>query len=166
MAAPRVRVPKLPLTLKERSALRRAHLSRIDLVRLDPQKLMQATQGALPGKRAQELCSLAQFQQLPFIGPSIATDLLRLGLKNLMDVKKADPGALLKRLERLAGKQDPCVGDVLHSAVWNAKNPKGPERPWWEWSKQRLAKSEKPRKAAGKASKANMPVRPKRKPAG
>ena len=138
MARRRVRVPKLPLTARERAALRRAHLARIDLVRLDPGKLVHATGGALPAPRAKELCALAQFQQLPNVGPSIATDLLRLGLKSLMDVKKADPEALLKRLERLSGQQDPCVGDVLQSVVWNARNPAGPERPWWEWSRKRL----------------------------
>lgn len=134
----RIRVPKLSLSPQERLLLRRAHLARVDLVRLDANKLVQATQGGLPRPRAQELVASAQFQQLPNVGPSVASDLLRLGLRNLMDVKKADPEVLLAKLERLAGKQDPCVGDVLHSAVWHARNPKAPERPWWEWSRKRL----------------------------
>ncbi|MGC4114122.1 MAG: helix-hairpin-helix domain-containing protein [Myxococcales bacterium] len=142
----RIRVPKLTLSPQERLLLRRAHLARVDLVRLDANKLVQATQGALPKPRAQELVASAQFQQLPNVGPSVAADLLRLGLRNLMDVKKADPDALLARLEKLAGRQDPCVGDVLQSAVWHARNPKSPERPWWEWSRQRLERKPARRK--------------------
>ncbi|HEY3452119.1 MAG TPA: helix-hairpin-helix domain-containing protein [Myxococcales bacterium] len=140
------RVPTLPLTAQERLLLRRAHLARVDLVRLDAAKLVQATQGGLPKPRAQELVASAQFQQLPNVGPSAAADLLRLGLRNLMDVRKANPDVLLAKLERLAGRQDPCVGDVLHSAVWHARNPKAPERPWWEWSRQRLDGKVKHRK--------------------
>jgi hypothetical protein len=101
------------------------------------------TSGGLPSPRAKELCALAQFQQLPNVGPSVAADLLRLGLRNLMDLKEADPDLLLARLERLAGRQDPCVGDVLHSAVWHARHPGAAERPWWEWSRERLAKDAK-----------------------
>jgi len=67
-------------------------------------------------------------------------------LLNLVQVAQADPDALLRRLEKVAGKQDPCVGDVLHSAVWHAQHPKASERPWWEWSQQRLAAAKRPRK--------------------
>jgi len=134
----RIRVPKLALTAQEKDALRKAHLARVDLVRLDAATLMKATQGALQAPRAKELVASAQFQQLPNVGPSVASDLLRLGLRNLLDLKKADPDVLLARLERMAGRQDPCVGDVLQSVVWNARNPQGPERPWWEWSRKRL----------------------------
>jgi hypothetical protein len=143
----RIRVPKLSLTSREKAALRKAHLARVDLVRLDAGKLVQATQGALPTPRAKELVASAQFQQLPNVGPSMAADLLRLGLRNLMDVKKADPDLLLRRLQKMAGPQDPCVGDALQSVVWNARNPQGPERPWWEWSRQRLeGKVKRPKK--------------------
>ncbi len=144
----RIRVPKLPLTPQEKLLLRRAHLARVDLVRLDANKLVQATKGALPRPRAQELVACAQFQQLPNVGPSVAADLLRLGLRNLLDVKKADPDVLLARLERLAGRQDPCVADVLRSAVWHARNPKAPGRPWWEWSRKRLDGKGKAKKKA------------------
>jgi hypothetical protein len=143
MAPRQIRAPKLSLTSRENVALRRAHLARIDLVRLDPLELVKATDGEVSTTRAKELCALAQFQQLPNVGPSVATDLSRLGLRDLADVRKADPDSLLRRLEKIAGKQDPCVGDVLHSAVWNARNPRGPERPWWEWSRERLEQKSK-----------------------
>ncbi len=147
--ARRPRTPKLKLAPPERAALRAAHVSNLDLVRFTPRELSKATKGRVPVDRARELCALAQFQQLPWIGPSIATDLLRLGLLNLLQVAQADPDALLRKLEKQAGKQDPCVGDVLHSAVWHAKNPKATERPWWEWSQQRLAAKPAPRRKGG-----------------
>ncbi len=78
------------------------------------------------------------FQELPNIGPAMATDLVRLGLRSLEDLERANPRTLYDRLAAMDGVQhDPCVLDTFEAAVHNLRT--GQELPWWEFSKKRKA---------------------------
>lgn len=77
-----------------------------------------------------ELCSI------PNVGPATASDLLRLGIRQVEDLVGADPDALYERLGELDGRaQDPCVRDVLAAAIAYAQD--GTVEPWWHFTKLR-----------------------------
>lgn len=79
-------------------------------------------------KRA--LCSL------PNVGPATASDLLRLGIRQVEDLVGADPDALYERLSELDGRpHDACVRDVLAAAIAYAQD--GIVKPWWHFTRMR-----------------------------
>jgi hypothetical protein len=77
-----------------------------------------------------------ELQQLPGVGPSIAADLRRLGVKSVKDLARRDPERLYARLCTLTGeRQDPCVLYTFRCAVYAARTEK-PEPEllkWWKW---------------------------------
>jgi hypothetical protein len=80
-------------------------------------------------------------QALPGVGPSIARDLRRLGVKSPADLARRDPEALYQRLNRLTGtRQDPCVLYVFRCAVYAARTPRPAPSltKWWNWKGRRL----------------------------
>ncbi|MEA3202435.1 MAG: hypothetical protein QOI63_101 [Thermoplasmata archaeon] len=90
-----------------------------------------------PGDPAAKQAWLA-FQELPNIGPAMASDFVRLGLRTLDDLERADPQALYDRISALDGvRHDPCVLDTFAAAVHNLRS--GEELPWWEFSRRRKA---------------------------
>jgi hypothetical protein len=90
-----------------------------------------------PGDPRQRQAWLA-FQDLPNIGPAMAEDFVRLGLRSLDDLERADPQDLYDRISRLDGvRHDPCVLDTYAAAVHNLRT--GDELPWWEFSRRRKA---------------------------
>ena len=85
-----------------------------------------------------------ELQQLPAVGPSIAADLRRLGVKSVRDLARRDPERLYARLREITGiRQDPCVLYSFRCAVYAART----ERPepellkWWNWKNKKLAKT-------------------------
>jgi len=125
---------------EERAALRRAHLSKAGLGDLSASEIQRATEGAIPLARARELRALALFQRLPGIGPAMAEDFLKLGYREPAELAGEDPQRMVRRLERMTGAQDPCVGDAFACAVYYAENPDAPhDRQWWDFSRERLA---------------------------
>ncbi len=79
-------------------------------------------------------------QEMPNIGPAMAHDFIRLGIRNPDDVARADPDALYERISRMDGiKHDPCVLDTFRAAVHNART--GQDVPWWEFSRRRKGQS-------------------------
>jgi hypothetical protein len=83
---------------------------------------------------------MRQLRDLAGIGPSIERNLHALGIQNVGQLAKADPGELYQRLGEIEGKrQDPCVLDTFRCAVAQAANPDLPphQRDWWWWSRQR-----------------------------
>jgi hypothetical protein len=79
-------------------------------------------------------------QDLISVGPSIERDFHLLGIHSVPQLAKQDPRKLYSRLERLTGKrQNPCVLDVFHAAVAQARNPRLPAQKcqWWYWSRKR-----------------------------
>jgi len=74
------------------------------------------------------------------IGPAMLRDFDLLGIRSVSQLAKQNPKKLYTRLERLTGQhQDPCVLDVFHAAVAQARNPRLPAQKcqWWYWSRKR-----------------------------
>jgi hypothetical protein len=72
------------------------------------------------------------------VGPRIADDLHRLGIRSVEDLRHNRADDLYDRLCELTGmRQDPCVLDVFRSAVDQANGK--PARRWWEYSRERKA---------------------------
>lgn len=80
--------------------------------------------------------SVKHFQQIINIGPSIADDFRRLGLKRPAQLIDKDPWKLYKRIAKVDGHlHDPCVLDCFMSAVDFMNG--NPPRKWWEYTKER-----------------------------
>ena len=75
-------------------------------------------------------------QAIPGVGPSIARDLRRLGVRRVADLKGRSPEALYQRLNRMSGvRQDPCVLYTFRCAVYFASTarPSAERLNWWWW---------------------------------
>ncbi len=84
--------------------------------------------------------SQRQLRDLISVGPAIERDFHLLGIRTVPQLARHDPHRLYARLERLTGtRQDPCVLDVFHAAVAQARNPRLPVEKcqWWYWSRRR-----------------------------
>ena len=78
----------------------------------------------------------AVLEQLPNIGPSLATDLRRLGIRAPAELTGRDPYALYESLCHVTGRtQDPCVLDVFIASVRFMEG--APPRPWWHYTPER-----------------------------
>ena len=80
--------------------------------------------------------SLKSLQEIPGVGPSIAQNFWRLGIRRVSDLKGADPRELYDQLGKLEGaRQDPCVLYVFRCAVYYASRKRhDPEKlKWWNW---------------------------------
>ncbi len=90
-----------------------------------------------------------ELQVLPGVGPSIAGDLRRLGVKSVKDLARRDPERLYARLCQMTGtRQDPCVLYTFRGAVYAARTEK-PEPEllkWWSWKGRKLAAVSSPRR--------------------
>jgi hypothetical protein len=78
-------------------------------------------------------------QSLPGIGPSLAEDLVELGLRSPEDLHGQDPEALYADLCALRGRRlDPCVLYAFRCAVHAATTgDDDPElRKWWNWKER------------------------------
>ena len=79
-----------------------------------------------------------KLQQIPGIGPSLAQDLLDLGINHVSDLKEKNPEKLYDRLCALRGKGlDPCVLYTFRCAIYYAKKKNhDPELlKWWNWKR-------------------------------
>src|SRR5437870_3682334 len=75
-------------------------------------------------------------QDLPNVGPSIAANLRRIGIRRPEQLRGKDPYLLYVMLCRATGAhQDPCVLDVFIAAVRFADG--GPAKPWWRYTAER-----------------------------
>ena len=83
---------------------------------------------------------IARLEDIPNVGPAVAADLRRLGIKSPGELSGRDPYALYDDLCRLTGQRhDPCLLDTFSAAVWFADGH--PARPWWEVSRERKARA-------------------------
>ena len=79
---------------------------------------------------------------IPGVGPAMAADLRRLGVRRTTDLSGCDPQELYERLEDLDGRHvDRCVLYVFRAAVYHASAADGdPElAKWWNWKDGGLA---------------------------
>jgi hypothetical protein len=76
------------------------------------------------------------------VGPSIARDLRRLGVRRVDDLRGRDPARLYDELESISGTHvDRCVLYVFRCAVHGAgtAEPDGELTKWWNWKDGGLA---------------------------
>ena len=131
-------VVKLPLTLEERSALRRARILLREVSLFSYHDLCEATE--IDKSRCKMLIALAQFQTLGSIGENIAQALWGLGFTSVADLANKDPYEMYQNYSVQVGyRADPCVEDTFRCAVAQAKysNLSQHLKCWWEWSAQR-----------------------------
>lgn len=80
--------------------------------------------------------ALRDLQEIPGIGPSLARDLVGLGILRVADLKSRDPESLYRRFERQVGTHvDRCVLYTFRCAVYYARNERHDPRllKWWNW---------------------------------
>ena len=80
-------------------------------------------------------------ETVPSVGPSIARDLRRLGVKSVAALARRNPERLYRELNRLTGTvQDPCVLYTFRCAVYYARTerPKPALLKWWNWKGRTL----------------------------
>lgn len=85
--------------------------------------------------------ALKGLQRIPGIGPSLAQDLVDLGIRNVSALRHRSPERLYERLCEIRGQhQDRCVLYVFRCAVYFASdNTHDPERlKWWNWKDANL----------------------------
>lgn len=81
-----------------------------------------------------------ELADLTSVGPAMLRDFQMLGVKNVAQLAREDPGEMYERLGRIVGeRQDICVLDVFTAAVAQARDPELPPamRQWWYWSRER-----------------------------
>lgn len=99
-----------------------------------------------------DAAAIAQLRKIPSVGPSLARDLVSLGVRRVADLRGRDPQALYDQLcEQQGQHQDRCVLYTFRCAVYYASTTKpDPEKlKWWNW-KDAPGVAEKARKAAAK----------------
>jgi len=88
---------------------------------------------------------LEELMQIPGVGKSIASDLMRIGITSVRDLQGKDPEALYERSNAMAGKtQDRCLLYVLRCAVYFADTKPEKQNPeklkWWNWKDRKYKK--------------------------
>jgi predicted flap endonuclease-1-like 5' DNA nuclease len=100
---------------------------------------------------------IAALEDIPNVGPSIAGDLRRLGIRAPRELAGRDPYALYEALNRTTGtRHDPCLLDTFIAAVRFMEG--APARPWWKYT------AERKRTLARQAARALPPPPRQRKP--
>jgi predicted flap endonuclease-1-like 5' DNA nuclease len=84
----------------------------------------------------EERIAWRDLQRIPNIGPAMAYDLLRLGVRRSDDLAGRDPDDLYDTLGRMDGvRHDPCVRDTFAAAIDFAET--GESQPWWHFTPER-----------------------------
>jgi len=97
------------------------------------EKLKMIHAQRIPAKERREV---AHLEDIPNIGPAIASDLRQLGITTPGDLPGRDPYALYDDLCRITGQRhDPCVLDTFIAAVRYMEG--SPKKPWWRYTAER-----------------------------
>ncbi len=81
-----------------------------------------------------------KLQDLVSVGPATRSLLASMGVNTVEELALRNPEALFQEVCRKRRKQqDPCLLDVFHAAVAQARNPRLPLEQccWWYWSRVR-----------------------------
>ena len=79
---------------------------------------------------------LSHLEQVPNIGPAIAADLRRLGIRSPRELPGRDPYEMYDDLCRITGQRhDPCLLDTFIAAVRFMEG--APKRPWHAYTAER-----------------------------
>ncbi|WP_455661629.1 helix-hairpin-helix domain-containing protein [Pradoshia sp.] len=127
---------KLPLTEIEKQKLRAAHVHLAQVAHMTAGELSEVLD--CEQARADILIGLAQFQQIPSIGPRAAQMMVHhLGFNCLDAVKNEEPAQLLDLFEsRIGHRVDPCVEDQIRCIVHHANEPQS-RLEWPDFTKAR-----------------------------
>ena len=83
-----------------------------------------------------------ELEDLPNVGPAIARDLRRVGVRKPEGLRGRSPLRLYGNLNRATGsRHDPCVLDTFMAAVDFVNG--APERPWWKYTSKRKSLEKK-----------------------
>ena len=86
--------------------------------------------------QASAVRAVAGLEDIPNVGPAVAGDLRRLGIKTPRELAGRDPYAMYDDLCRLTGQRhDPCLLDTFIAAVRYMEG--GPKKPWWKYTAER-----------------------------
>ena len=89
-------------------------------------------------RKATERAHAVVLEDLPNVGPSVAADLRRIGIRTPQALAGRDPYALYTKLNRVTGtRHDPCVLDTFIAAVRFMEG--APAAPWWHYTAERKA---------------------------
>jgi len=80
--------------------------------------------------------NVARLEDIPNVGPAIATNLRQLGITTPSELLGRDPYAMYEDLCRITSQRhDPCLLDTFIAAVrYMAGEPK---KPWWKYTAER-----------------------------
>jgi hypothetical protein len=77
-------------------------------------------------------------EQLPNVGPALAADLRRIGIRHPHELRGREPLALYRELCRVTGvRHDPCVLDTFMAIADFVAG--APAAPWWAYTARRKA---------------------------
>src|SRR5262249_1421364 len=90
--------------------------------------------GAMKRKPSERDCT--QLEEIPNVGPAVATDLRKLGIKLPSELQGRDPYVMYDDLCRITGQRhDPCLLDTFIAAVRFMEGE--PKQPWWKYTTER-----------------------------
>lgn len=79
---------------------------------------------------------ITDLQQIPNVGPAIASDLRVIGVQSPQDLLGKDPYNMYEALcETTGDRHDPCVIDVFIAAVRFMTGESA--KPWWKYTPER-----------------------------
>jgi Pathogenicity locus len=88
--------------------------------------------------KAAQAADCETLEQLPNIGPALAADLRRIGIRTPRELKGRDAFVLYQQLNAATGtRNDPCVLDTFMAAVDFMNGAAA--APWWAYTAQRKA---------------------------
>src|SRR4051812_935139 len=94
--------------------------------------MSKSTPAAVGSDRA----AFTDLEQLPNVGPAVATDLPRPSLRRPGDLRGRDPYKMYDDRCRVTGtRHDPCVLDTFIAAVRFMGGE--PAKPWWKYTAER-----------------------------
>jgi hypothetical protein len=86
--------------------------------------------------KARRAKDVKRFEDIPNIGPSMASDFKALGIKSPTDLKYKDAYKLYQKICKVTGyRHDPCVLDTYMAAVDFMKGAEA--RPWYSYTPKR-----------------------------
>lgn len=86
--------------------------------------------------RAADRSDITRLEDVPNVGPAVASDLRRLGITSPDQLVGRDPYAMYDDLCRVTGvRHDPCVLDTFIAAVRYVVGR--PRKPWWAFTAER-----------------------------
>jgi predicted GIY-YIG superfamily endonuclease len=87
-------------------------------------------------KLAKGVQQIADLEDIPNIGPAIASDLRQLRIRSPVELPGRDPYTMYDDLCRITGQRhDPCLLDTFIAAVLFMKGE--PKKPWWAYTAER-----------------------------